>query len=860
MVRTLQFLLLFIFSLNSGLIAQNIYVATDGDDLNTGAISSPYRTFSKAISVMSAGDVCVIRGGVYKEELSVNKSGTAGNYLTFKAADGETVEIKATSVINGWQSHSGSIYKANVNMAIESRFRTIYHNGEYMDLARWPNNTDNNRWTVDCNTVTGGDGTHFITSGIPNIDWTGGFVYYLGDHSGTSWTRPITSNATSRINHAGVDITKWPFNPHNPTVNRNGTSSRGQLFLFNKLEALDYAREWYYDDASSTLYFQTANGSMPDDGTVEYATHKFVAQISGDYIKIEGIDFFGGSIKISNNADNNQILNCKIIHGSEGHDALDNNSAQVGEAVIEVLGENTLIKGCTIDHSSANGITVANWAGAHNTIIESNYISNIDYLGIHSKPISSSANNVKVLKNTIVNAGRDGMTVGGSDSEIAYNDVSHSQLINSDSGIFYTVGNADLKNIELHHNWFHDATAPAYSHKAGEIAKAAGIYLDNNSKGYDVHHNVVWNVSWSGYQVNWNNTDLNFYHNTIWNADRAMDSWVNGYTQENNKIYNNFANKGDWFTETTTDFDIQDNLITSTSPFEDASAQNFMPKSGSAIIDKAQIINGFTKPYKGSAPDIGAYEYLGTRWTAGVNAIEDTGEGDPWSILNSQFTIAATTETCPNKNNGKITIVADVEQDYLVSFNGSDTSFYKTLTLEGVEPNTYELCLSIKGTPEKQCFGVEIKEALEMTNKSSLVNKKLSVSIEEGTAPFSVYVNNEIVYQTYAPSFLVDVNQGDVVKVKSSKDCEGEIMESIDFYGDITAYPNPTSGDFQFLLPINEGEIFIEIYDIYSQLISSKAYTIESGKVRLSLQNKPIGVYFVKIMSKEQINVKVIKK
>ena len=855
------YLCLFFLLLSSISFAKDIYVATNGNDTTgDGTIGNPFKTFNKAISEMSAGDVCIIREGVYEQELSITKNGTAGNYLTFKAADGENVEIRATSKINGWQPHSGNIYKTTVNMTIASRFRAVYHNGEYMDLARWPNNTDNNRWTIDCTPVTGGDGSHFTADNIPNIDWTGGMVYYLGAHSGTSWTRSITASTTSRIDFTAVDITKWPFNPHNPTVWRDyPDNNRGQLYLFNKLEALDYANEWFFDDASNTLYLQTADGNMPANDAVEFAVNKYAAQLSGDYIILDGINFFGGSIKVNNNADNNQILNCKIIHGSEGHDDLTNTSAQVGEAAIEVLGDNTLVKGCTIDHSSVSGIMIAGWA-ASNCAVEENYISNIDYIGIHASPIRTSANNMKVLKNTITNTGRDGMYVAGSNSEIAYNDVSASQKINSDSGVFYTVGNANLKNNEIHHNWFHDATAPAYSHNPSDPGKAAGIYLDNDSKGYTVHHNVIWNVSWSGYQVNWNNTNLDFYHNTIWNAERAMDSWdING-PQENNKIYNSYANTGNWFSKTSTDFDIQNSPIFSESPFEDADNQNFMPKTGSALVDQGIIISGFAAPFKGSAPDIGAYERFGTKWTAGVNAIEDTGEGLPITIFNTQFTIAATSETCPNQNNGKITIAADVEADFVVSFNGSNTSFTSNTTIADINPGIYELCIAINGSAENQCFNVEIKEASEITGKSSLTNKELSVSIVEGTAPFTVFINNKISYESYAQSFSVNVNQGDEVKIKSSKECEGEIIEVIDFHGNIKSYPNPTTGDFQFLLPINEGEIFIEIYDVYSRLISSKLYTINSGKIDLSLTNEPSGIYFAKIKSDNPINIKVIKK
>lgn len=860
MLKSLHLLLIFCLTTSLLSAQSTYYIATNGNDANTGAVDSPFKTFNKAITEMSAGDTCIIKEGVYDEEFVITKNGTASNYLTFKAADGENVQIRATKYVSGWQTHNGNVFKANVDMSIESRFRAVYHNNAYMDLARWPNNTDNNRWTVDCHPVENGDGSHFIVSGIQNIDWTGGLVYYLGAHSGASWTRKITASSSTRIDFTTVDTSKWPFSTHNPQTWRNYPgNNRGQLFLFNKLEALDYAREWYYDEVAKILYFQPTDGVIPANNTVEYAARKYALEIKGDYIKIEGLNFFGGSVKIHNNADNNQILNCKVIHGSEGHDSLTNTSAQVGEASIEVLGDNTLVKGCTVNHSSVSGILVSGWA-ADDCILEGNTISNTDYVGIHASPIRTSGDNMKIIKNTIFNTGRDGMYVAGQNCEIAYNDVSASQKINSDSGVFYTVGNANLKNNEIHHNWFHDATAPAYSHNPSDPAKAAGIYLDNDSKGYTVHHNVVWNVSWSGYQVNWNNTHLDFYHNTIWNAERAMDSWdING-PQENNKIYNNFANTGDWFTKTATDFDIQNSPIFSESPFEDANAQNFMPKAGSSLVDAAQEITGFTKPFKGGGPDIGAYERGGTRWTAGVNAIEDTGEGEAWTINDTQFSIKINAENCPNTNSGKVTVVADIEENYVVTFNGTDSEFTKDITITDLAPNTYSLCIALKSTPnESQCYTVEVKEAQEITGKTSLKQEAYAVNIAQGTPPFNVSINNELVLQTYNYDFEVNVKQGDEVTVKSSKDCEGALIESIDYYKNITAYPNPTAGDFQFTLPVTNGNILVEIYNMQSQVVSSKIYSINAGMVTLSLQGKQPGVYFAKLVTKEPRIIKIVK-
>jgi hypothetical protein len=862
MTKLYHLFLILSFSICTQILnAQNIYVSVQGNDSNDGSINNPFKTFNKAISVMSPGNVCIIREGVYEQSLVVNKNGTAANNLTFQAADGEKVEIRATKKLSGWQLHSGNIYKTSVNMAIESRFRAVYHNEDFMNIARWPNDNDANRWTIDCTPVTGGDGSHFLVGGgIQNIDWTGGLVYYLGSHSGTSWTRSITSSTTTRINYAAVDINKWPFSNHNPTHYEGSPGNkRGQLYLFNKLEALDYGREWYYDASAQLLYFQTADGSKPEDNSVEYATNKFSVELKGDYIKIKGLHIFGGSVKIHNNADNNSIENCSIIHGSEGHDALNNTSAQVGEASIEVLGDNTVITGSTINHSMVSGIVVSGWA-ASNCLIEKNTITNMDYLGIHASPIRCSASNSKVLKNTLKNAGRDGMYVTGVNFEVAYNDVSYSQIINSDSGVFYTVGNDNLRNAEIHHNWFHDATAPSYSYDTGKSAKAAGIYLDNDSKGFTVHHNVVWNVSWTGYQINWNNTYLNFFHNTLWNNAEAMGSWVNGRSQNNNKVYNNYSSEGDWFAgENGVEFDIKNNIIDPISPFEDANNQNFFPKAGSTVIDNGPIISGFTKPFKGAAPDLGAYELGGTRWTAGINAIEDTGEGIPWEIKDTQFTIKTTTESCPDNNDGSITIKANFHENYVAYFDEEEIKFSNETTFENVTPNTYDLCISIEGKTDKQCFSVTLEKLEELQSKSIIKDHKIAFNIEKGTAPFTITINNDPVLESLTSNFSIDVAQGDQIKITSSKECEGEIVKTIDFSENIVAYPNPTKGLTTLDLPISEGKIAIEIYNSNYQLISSKIYQIVSGKTNLDLSNQSSGIYIVKILGTQPHFIKIMK-
>lgn len=51
-----QFFVLCFLIFAQVLSAKNIYVSTTGNDANDGSENNPYKTFSKAVSVMTAGD------------------------------------------------------------------------------------------------------------------------------------------------------------------------------------------------------------------------------------------------------------------------------------------------------------------------------------------------------------------------------------------------------------------------------------------------------------------------------------------------------------------------------------------------------------------------------------------------------------------------------------------------------------------------------------------------------------------------------------------------------------------------------------------------------------------------------------
>ena len=72
-------------------------------------------------------------------------------------------------------------------------------------------------------------------------------------------------------------------------------------------------------------------------------------------------------------------------------------------------------------------------------------------------------------------------------------------------------------------------------------------------------------------------------------------------------------------------------------------------------------------------------------------------------------------------------------------------------------------------------------------------------------------------------------------------------------------YPNPTKGLSNISLPISEKKVVIELFNIHSQLISSKVYPVNYGKVQLNLEEQPTGVYIAKVLLAIPVTLKVVK-
>jgi len=592
---------------------QAYFVSKDGNDANTGAEDNPFLSISKAASVAKAGDVVTIKAGTYEETLTPANSGYDGLPIVFQAAAGEKVIITAMEALSGWTNDEGFIYKTNVDWDLGQD--NFVMNGDIAcDLARWPNNEDGDPFTINSLRNTGGSGKDEINAylksdQIPDYDWeNGGSVFFYGDMPGSGWTTWkswITASSSGRVDFSLDKNPDWIRTFHYP-------AGLGDFYLEGIKEVLDFRNEWYFDSETMELFIQLPGGVMPEDGAIQMKKRDLTINLTNrNYIEIKNIAVMGGGIVIDGTG--NLLKGVSSFYGSMTRGIV-KNFASDKQAVL-IKGSNNVIEHCEVAFGSASGI----YASGVNTKVLNNSVHDFNMLGCYNAPMYVRNGSGTLIKNNeIYRGGRDAINLNSPNSEVAYNNIHQSNLIADDCALLYTLG--AKKYLKIHHNWFHDAQG------RGKLKKAAGIYLDNDAGDIDVYNNVVWNTEWTNIQINWNGTNLNIYNNTLWDGSAVMGAWhKEGTAFSNVNVWNNLSNSSAWEEQS----DKQNNLtISSGDPFTDLDNGDFTLKAGSAPIDYGRVIDGYTDGYIGDKPDVGAYEFGGTAWTAGIDwNLEDGASG-----------------------------------------------------------------------------------------------------------------------------------------------------------------------------------------------------------------------------------------
>lgn len=94
------------------------YVATTGDDEDSGATDAPFATVGHAISVVAPGDTIYVRDGTYYEALTLSADGTAGSGITLTSDTGASPILSGAQLKSGFALSFGKTYTYEVAQTV----------------------------------------------------------------------------------------------------------------------------------------------------------------------------------------------------------------------------------------------------------------------------------------------------------------------------------------------------------------------------------------------------------------------------------------------------------------------------------------------------------------------------------------------------------------------------------------------------------------------------------------------------------------------------------------------------------------------------------------------------------------------
>lgn len=631
MVNILLFLILGMTSCNDA--GRSFYVSGSGNDSNPGTLRKPFLTIQRAADSMVPGDVCFIRAGVYHGPVSLNSKGMPEKPIRFEAYSNERVVIDGTESLEGtWSVYKGNIYSMKVNR----KFEQLFFENQMMVEARWPNMAfPAQLWDRSCWALSGKGSRYGIMvndeMARSGIDWTGAVAVLNVAHQFVTWTRRVTSHKPG----SNSFTYSKDLQPITHYADKTVQWEDDIFYLSGKLEALDSPGEWYLDEDKMELYFWAPDGENPGSGKVSVKTEYYGFDIAdNEYIVIKGIEFFGTSLRLGN-VNHSLVENCVFEYPSYSREFNDPSSSEKRAEILIQGNGNRFIK----NHISFSQITGLVVNGTGNKV-ENNLLHDLAWNGQGFAIALGCRKNGEmnyITGNTAYNTGYSVIQPSGGKYSISYNHFYNAALVSKDCAVIQT-GGWEIDGSIIHHNWVHDCY-PNDNHPGG-LKGGLGIRGDDQTRGLTVHHNVVWNCGRDGIIVKGDHNKV--HNNTVFGigSNNREGNYISLHTepeplkpwrkqiplleiQNQNTIAANNASFNIVGDRERNPFTPAKNLITNFTGVKlilnNPEKYDFSLPAGSPLIDAGTVIPGITDNYKGSAPDIGAYESGDKYWVPGTD-------------------------------------------------------------------------------------------------------------------------------------------------------------------------------------------------------------------------------------------------
>lgn len=598
----LKFLILAILAIHAGptATATEFYVAPEGNDAWSGQLAEPnaegtdgpWRTLKQAAARVSAGDICYLRAGIYREILRPEHSGRPGKPIVFRNYEGEVAVLSGADPLGGWQAKEGGVFSASMEWDLDDQNQ--FFDGEALLMeARWPNNTGTLLQPVRAIAASGSP-TTLTDSELTgkSDDWNGATLWCAGGSKWICWAGQVTG-----------------FDPANRTLTFESEQAAGRWYvprqgseyvLMGARAALDTEGEWWLDRAQRRVHFIPHGGQAPDDGQITAKRRLNAIDLSGrEHVHIVGLHVRAAGVLTDTESKDLVFdrLDCRYVAHSYGTDVSRENG-------VILNGERHVLRNSELAVSSGS---ILRLEGRGHRVIN-NHIHTGNYGALWSGAVALAGRRHVISHNTIRDSGRDVVTVHGlMESLIQHNDLSHAGWLTHDLGMIYG-HDTDFMNTVIRYNHVHNNRAEGH---------AIGIYFDHLSNNVIVHHNAIWNVARQAVQSNnpsyFQLIAHNTCHQTHTDSRPAITTFDHGHRGDlfGSMWLNNLFNAP---------LDLPDHVITADNlaeadpGFTDPSARDFGLREDPAAARMGRVLDGVTH---GTTPYAGAFPPGQKPWTAG---------------------------------------------------------------------------------------------------------------------------------------------------------------------------------------------------------------------------------------------------
>jgi len=243
--------------------------------------------------------------------------------------------------------------------------------------------------------------------------------------------------------------------------------------------------------------------------------------------------------------------------------------------------------------------------------------------------------------------------------------------------------------------------------------------------------------------------------------------------------------------------------------------------------------------------------------TTPLGAMVNTDGCEIFSLPADNYSIQTNGVSCSGKTNGIISIsVSNTEHIYNLSIPETEESYSLNtdnnhqLVIDELEIGSYTLNITVEGQEGYlQTYEIGITEPPALNAKSSVNQKGKTMTVKlSGSDLYYAEVNGE--RRSYKlDNFTLQLRPGmNTVKISTPQDCQGVHVEQVFISEQVKHYPNPVQGELNLVIPGEDRETTIAIYNRSGSLIKRYQEQIPFSRiVTINTTGLRTDIYVVKV-------------